>query len=313
MRKRSELRQKATQQTLDAAAPAEAPSAQAPGIGIYVCGHCNLKQGDDVVRKNGGKCLGCDREVNVDRAPDEVLSPSTPTPAVPGPKVELTGGPAEVLDLPPPPKREVPAVGASDVDFHALHDALCKRGYVLTLPNVAAWSVEQRKAARAFAGGIGVAEPLFLRPFKGKPPARAMQDDPLAAPPKDEPDAWGLSPSSQKAEANGAQKQVGSVSNVSHHETKYLVAPSSQETVSYTWGEEMIRVSEFTNARVGPFTATTVVRPDESPSQALSRLSYEVSAMAERERERKVRGFLEALTGFAPVIRDSLARARGEA
>lgn len=68
-----------------------------------------------------------------------------------------------------------------------------------------------------------------------------------------------------------------------------------QETVTATWGKELISPKPFNTYEVGPFVATTAVRPGESHAQAIHRLMGELEAVAAEGRARKREAFMRAL------------------
>jgi len=67
------------------------------------------------------------------------------------------------------------------------------------------------------------------------------------------------------------------------------------EKVAVTWGEEMIRIADFTNCHVGPFYGETTVREGETRLDAMRRLRDELAQLAEEERRRKVQSFMKFL------------------
>lgn len=69
------------------------------------------------------------------------------------------------------------------------------------------------------------------------------------------------------------------------------------DTVTLTWAREGQSPRQFHVWEVGPFTWTTTVRPGETHAQAAERLSKELTAFAEAERERKKASYLAAIGG----------------
>ena len=67
------------------------------------------------------------------------------------------------------------------------------------------------------------------------------------------------------------------------------------EIVTVTWGEETFSPVQFQNFRVGPFSVSGRVHPDETRGAALRRLSVELHAFAVEERARKAESFKAAL------------------
>lgn len=76
-------------------------------------------------------------------------------------------------------------------------------------------------------------------------------------------------------------------------------APAGQrgeaQSVMVTWGEEMYRVADFCNYRVGPFSAVVTPRPGETIARAAGRVMAELEEFASVERERKREAFVKAL------------------
>jgi hypothetical protein len=68
-------------------------------------------------------------------------------------------------------------------------------------------------------------------------------------------------------------------------------------TVTVTWGEEVIQAAPYCTYRVGPFSVTAAVRPDETREQAMQRVYGELGAFAERERQRKAASFVAFMGG----------------
>lgn len=66
-------------------------------------------------------------------------------------------------------------------------------------------------------------------------------------------------------------------------------------TVAVTWAEEQYQPVQFNTFRVGPFSATAVVRPGESVAQATCRLHAELDVAAGQIRDQKVADYLAAL------------------
>ena len=67
------------------------------------------------------------------------------------------------------------------------------------------------------------------------------------------------------------------------------------ESVSVTWGEESLKVADYCNVKVGPFSTTVAIRSGETIERAQHRANSESVVFAEAERERKVESFKRAL------------------
>ena len=70
------------------------------------------------------------------------------------------------------------------------------------------------------------------------------------------------------------------------------------ERVEVTWGDELFQPLRFNGMRVGPFSASTIVRPGESVAAATVRLHREIAAAAEVITEEKSSEYLESLAGL---------------
>jgi len=66
--------------------------------------------------------------------------------------------------------------------------------------------------------------------------------------------------------------------------------------VTVTWGKELFSPKQFHTFEVGPFVAIVTTRPGESIAQASDRAMSELSAYAEKERERKRQSYERALS-----------------
>lgn len=71
------------------------------------------------------------------------------------------------------------------------------------------------------------------------------------------------------------------------------------QRVEVSWGDELFQPLRFNGMRVGPFTATTLVRRGESIAQATVRLHREVATAAQKIFEEKSRAYLQNLAGLA--------------
>lgn len=82
------------------------------------------------------------------------------------------------------------------------------------------------------------------------------------------------------------------------HISVAALQPTTPETVSVTWGEELFTPVQFCSFRVGPFSASSALRDGETREQAADRLMRELEKVAAKERETKARVFKQALTGI---------------
>lgn len=73
------------------------------------------------------------------------------------------------------------------------------------------------------------------------------------------------------------------------------------DTVTVTWGEEVFTPVPYNTFKVGPFTATTDVRAEETISDASDRLYKELSVVAARARDAKAIEFKSALSAYGLV------------
>jgi hypothetical protein len=74
--------------------------------------------------------------------------------------------------------------------------------------------------------------------------------------------------------------------------------PDAGDEVSATWGREKYSPVQYNDCDVGPFSGTTHVRAHESRAQAFARLTGELTALAEAERERKLNAFTASLAAL---------------
>lgn len=68
--------------------------------------------------------------------------------------------------------------------------------------------------------------------------------------------------------------------------------------VEVTWGEELFQPVRFNSLRVGPFTASTLVRKGESVAAATLRLHREIAKAAQVVFEEQSRAYLRNLAGL---------------
>jgi hypothetical protein len=71
--------------------------------------------------------------------------------------------------------------------------------------------------------------------------------------------------------------------------------PWGPRTFTVTWGEEKISPVQYNSLTVGPFSSTFFVPAGEDAGRYMDHANRELRAMAEVERERKVRSFLNKL------------------
>src|SRR5262249_10354220 len=70
---------------------------------------------------------------------------------------------------------------------------------------------------------------------------------------------------------------------------------AEESTVTVTWGVERFSPINYSWFEVGPFQATTRVRPGESRVDAMKRVMSELSVFAEYERTQKAEAFKNAM------------------
>jgi hypothetical protein len=281
MRKRSEVAaKKAVQTTLDAAPTVAKEESPVSGkvIRYFTC-TCGLKQSDDIVAQNKGACLRCLKPIDLGK-PSEVQPIRTATPGI------LSTRPAE----------------HTDVAFNELADALVKKGYIVSLTGVAAWTPEQRSLAREWAAGKSFVEPTFLKDHRGRRLSEedktAMKSGLHASPgPEAGPDPLNLSGKPPPLDLEGHAKRLGTMTKSGEFPVTIVNNSGPAPKVVYTWPEEMIRIAEYNTVRVGPYSAEAYLQPGEDPASVLARLADSVIAFAETERSRKIQSYVECLTG----------------
>ena len=80
------------------------------------------------------------------------------------------------------------------------------------------------------------------------------------------------------------------------------------ETVTVTWGKELIAPVQYNNFEVGPFTVTTAIRADETPEAAMARAQAWLDAHARKVYSAKLALFREHFAGAACVAKAGPAR-----
>jgi hypothetical protein len=83
------------------------------------------------------------------------------------------------------------------------------------------------------------------------------------------------------------------------HAGEEAFVAAAGERVEVTWGDELFQPVKFNGIRVGPFTASTIVRPGESIAAATVRLHREIAAAAQQIFEEKSRAYLVNLAQIA--------------
>lgn len=83
--------------------------------------------------------------------------------------------------------------------------------------------------------------------------------------------------------------------NLIDHVTRKPDPEDVGQQVSVSWGEEVIQVTPFCTYRVGPFYASTTIRPGERRVHAIARLNRDLSEYAELEHHRKRKAFIKEL------------------
>lgn len=155
--------------------------------------------------------------------------------------------------------------------------ALAENGFDVRLPQAAAWSLADRKLAWDWVDSqFQDKAPEFIKAYwKGN-------TNPLVLP----------LPKLPAFVNNPAMAAASSLADV-------------DDCVEFVWAEETITpvVGSFSSTKIGPFTARTFVREGESFEQAYARLSGQVIAMAERERDRKVASFIAKVKGVHAEMR----------
>lgn len=128
----------------------------------------------------------------------------------------------------------------------------------------------------ALYGVGGIADTDLLRKMRGGPPLTDAEKDSIRARAARSLSEQEEQLAGERAFAAAAGAEVG-------------------QPVEVTWGEELFQPVQFNTFRVGPFKATTVVRPGETVAAALARLHAEIDEAAKKIRAQKVADYLAAL------------------
>lgn len=88
------------------------------------------------------------------------------------------------------------------------------------------------------------------------------------------------------------------------HVTNNVSVAASGETVDVTFGEELYTPQQYFSFRVGPYRGTTTVRPGETRVQAGERLYAELSALADKERTKKMNVFLDSVAQLFTAVKE---------
>lgn len=83
---------------------------------------------------------------------------------------------------------------------------------------------------------------------------------------------------------------------------KALVDDEGEE-VTYVFGKEMYRVTEFCTFDIGPYSATSKIRAGENRAIAMNRLRRELESMAEVDRREKRDKYIATLLGIKPALK----------
>lgn len=160
---------------------------------------------------------------------------------------------------------EAPAAPAQDHRLHVLSMA------------------PQAKQAAASEDEFGAAPP----PGAGDIPSKAWADEPVRQPPA-RPNLGEQASLDQAAYAASKELpiRVGAAPTGAAAPWPADAADVGEE-VTVTWGEETIQLAPFCTFHVGPFSATTRIRPGESRAAAIVRAHAQLIEFAEQERRRK--------------------------
>lgn len=72
------------------------------------------------------------------------------------------------------------------------------------------------------------------------------------------------------------------------HERGDFLPHADGDTVTFTWGKELYSPKGFHTVEIGPFVASTALRPGETRLQAYDRIAKETTAFAEANRKSKL-------------------------
>jgi hypothetical protein len=325
MKKRSEVRKPAQQTTLDNAPETVTPAATGKkgGIAIFQC-ECGLKQGKDVIEGNDGKCLRCDKSVDTSGEPQSTVATKANGAAAPVQPAE-TAKPAEKdpWELTPEGQKAADAARAEkakgrvetggEVPLAALSTVVNELGVILSVFHLASMTPEQRRGvavwAQAKPGTIPLPECLAEFATTTAYVEHVVPEETKKRVKKPEPE---LVPSHVAGTGEATPTQETTLAETRTRARAAVAAPpnevpataearvvvrdvhnhASAETVRVVWGEEKYGLKgSFSMCTVGPFEATTSIRPGETRSDAMARLEAELNEHAEEARERKVASF----------------------
>jgi hypothetical protein len=75
------------------------------------------------------------------------------------------------------------------------------------------------------------------------------------------------------------------------------------DTVTVTWGKQLIAPVQYNNFEVGPFVMTSEVRPGEKPSEAMTRVYAVLEGFARESYKTKIAAFREAFAAANQAVR----------
>lgn len=84
------------------------------------------------------------------------------------------------------------------------------------------------------------------------------------------------------------------------------------EEVTYVLGKEMYRVTEFCTFDVGPYSATTRVRENETRIDAINRLREELEMAAEIDRVKRRDSYIRTYLGIKPVFEKAVQEKKNQ-
>jgi hypothetical protein len=113
---------------------------------------------------------------------------------------------------------------------------------------------------------------------------------------------------SHKSEKHWIPSKVGTSDQSEQQAGEQAFAEAAGERVEVTWGAELFQPVQYNDFRVGPFSASTIVRPRESIAEATVRLHREISVAAQHAFEEKSARYLENLAGLASKVRNTQVR-----
>lgn len=263
-----------------------------------VCPACNLEQpaGNDECARCSESFKAGVRDVSQDTAGEKAARAAN-----------QTNTPRGASDVEPPQPH-------TQENISRLTAALCKRGITATLDCVAALQPGQRNSLAAFAiDGTLKADQVMtsLEALERQVAARTAASRQEALRADDGAKAHRITPAEQAqartaiagvspgpvptGEKAGARDEVFTGRR---EEFEAGVAVLTNDTVSYTFGEEVYQVEPYCTFRVGPFTLSRPRRAGESRVDVLVELAGDAERFADGERERKSRGYTGALRVF---------------